>query len=58
MGDDDDDWLMVTTLTASLNWEFKERSEGQLKPVNQDSFKRDFLLIDMLFWEHFLYKAM
>ena len=28
----------------------------QLKPVNQDSFKGDFLLIDMLFWEHFLYK--
>ena len=30
----------------------------QLKPVNQDSFKGDFLLIDMLFWEHFQYKAM
>ena len=30
----------------------------QLKPVNQDSFKGDFLLIDMLFWEHFLYNAM
>ena len=30
----------------------------QLKPSNQDSFKGDFLLIDMLFWEHFLYNAM
>ena len=29
----------------------------QFKPVNHDSFKGDFLLIDMLFWEHFLYRG-
>ena len=30
----------------------------QLKSVNRDSFKGDFLLVDMMFWEHFLYNAM
>ena len=34
-----------------------KKSEIQLKPVNRDSLIGDFLLIDMLFWEHFLYNA-
>ena len=37
---------------------FKKRIVLQLKPVKWDSFKGDFLLTDMLFWEHFLYNAM
>ena len=48
---------------SDLRLQIHDYSVGVCRPsrslhVNWDSFKGDFLLVDMLFWEHFLYNAM